>query len=188
MIPSVTVISREGRTESDILSLAFVEQRQVFLHGEINDETSAEIIVQLEYLDRISSDDITLFINSPGGSVSAGLSVVDCILRLKSPVATVVTGIAASMAAVIASCGTLGKRYITPYAEMMIHQPLGGAVGQATDVELTAKHISRIKNTLYTLLAKKTGNDYLTVSHDCERDCYLNAEESIRYGLVDKIY
>ena len=141
IIPTVTQVSKTGKEAVDILSLDFVENRTIYLFEEITDSLAVAIIAQLKYLDSHGSGDITLMINSPGGSVSAGMAIYDTIQYVKCDVSTICTGIAASMGAFLLSAGTKGKRFITPSAEVMIHQPLGGVSGQASDIELTAKHI-----------------------------------------------
>jgi ATP-dependent Clp protease protease subunit len=146
-----------------------------------------ETVAQLEYLDALNDDDIYLYINSPGGSVSAGLAIVDTMNRCKSDIVTISTGIAASMGAFIASCGTRGKRYVTPYAEMMIHQPLGGASGQASDIEVAAAHIVQTKRRLNEILAANTGKSIDVIAVDTDRDFYMSAAEAVEYGLVDSL-
>lgn len=187
MIPNITYIDKQGVRASDLFSTVFENERKIYLDTEINAATASQIIAQLEYLDKQSTADIWLYINSPGGSVSAGLAIVDAMNRCKSDIATVCTGVAASMASVISSCGTKGKRYITPYAEIMIHQPLGGISGQASDIERAATHITNTKAVLMKLLSETTGQTTEKVTADCDRDSYMNAEEAIGYGIADKI-
>lgn len=183
--PQVFFSTREGRLNGDLATYHLLNNRYVFLTDLIDDKLAAEIEMQLMYLDCCSHDDIYLWIKSPGGSVSAGCSIIDCMQRLQSAVITICDGNAASMAAVIVACGQ--KRYITPMSEMMIHQPLGSASGQAADIELTAQHISKVKNRLHCLLASKTKQQVDKIAIDCDRDLWLDAEESIRYGLVDAL-
>jgi ATP-dependent Clp protease protease subunit len=188
MIPTITTIDKQGRNMCDLLSIEFLDSRKITISGEITNQNSMDIIAQIEYLSRKSSKDLILYINSPGGSVSAGLAIMDAMNRSQCHIVTVCTGMAASMGAFLVACGTKGKRYITPYAEMMIHQPLGGALGQASDIERSAAHILKVKQTLNQLMAEMTGNDIDLIVADTDRDYYLNAEEAIKYGLVDKIY
>ncbi len=184
MIPSVSNVSREGKEAMDLVSFQFAHKRYIYLFSEIDDEAALHVIAQLEYLSEGGNEPVILWINSPGGSVSAGLAIVDAMKRVRCDVITVCTGLAASMAAFIVACGT--RRYITPYAEMMLHQPLGKAVGQATDIERTASHIARTKKALYTLLAEHTGKSIDAIAADCDRDFYLSADEAVEYGLVDQ--
>ncbi len=172
----------------NFISYDLKANRKIYLFAEITDKVAMEIIAQLDYLDRTGNDDIKLYINSPGGSVSAGFSIVDAITRCKCNVATVCTGTAASMGAFILSCGTKGKRFATPLSEVMIHQPLGGAQGQASDIQLAADHITKIKNKLHRILSENTGQDIQTISRDCDRDFWMGSDEALQYGIIDKIY
>ena len=187
MLPNVKRITKTGPEVTDLFSYHFMETRSVWLLGEVNDRAAAEICLQLEYLDRAGPEDILLYINSPGGSVTAGLSIVDAIRRCRCDVVTIATGIAASMGAFILSCGTRGKRYITPLAEVMIHQPLGGAQGQASEIELVAKHIVQTKSRLNRLLAENTGHTVAEVAVDSDRDYYMTAQQAIGYGIADHL-
>ncbi len=187
MIPTVVRITKGGKEAIDIVSNDFVDNRRIWLTGEINDSSAVEIITQLEYLDRNGDGEIKLYINSPGGLVSAGLSIVDAMRRCRNDVVTVCTGMAASMGALILSCGTKGKRCATPLSEVMIHQPLGGVQGQASDIQLAAEHINRVKNLLNSILAGNTGRRIEDVARDTDRDTFLSAEQAVEYGLVDKI-
>ena len=187
MIPTVTKVSKVGREAVDILSLSFIENRNIYLFSEINPATALEIIAQLQYLDSAGSGDIHLYINSPGGSVSDGFAIVDAMRRCKNDVSTICTGTAASMAAFILACGTKGKRFATPLSEVMLHQPLGGIQGQASDIELHAKHIALVKNKLYGILAEATGQPIETITRDCDRDYYMSAEDAVKYGVVDGV-
>jgi len=165
-----------------------LKDRVILLTGEINDQMASLIIAQLLFLDsQESGKDISLYINSPGGSVTAGLAILDTMEHIKSDVSTIGVGMAASMGAVLLAAGTKGKRYMLPNAEAMIHQPLGGAGGQATDVLIHAKHLERTKKRLTELLAGYTGKDAKKLSADMERDRFMTAEESREYGLVDKV-
>ena len=187
MIPSYTKSTKEGRSQIDLYSDAVNTYREIWLIGEVNTESATEIILQLRHLDRTSGD-IKLFINSPGDSVSDGFAIVDAIKNCKNDVCTVCTGMAASMGAFILSCGTKGKRYVTPLSEVMIHQPLGGAHGQASDIELVANHILKTKKKINKILADNTGKPIEEISKDCDRDYYMDAEEAIKYGIADKIF
>lgn len=180
-------VSKTGIESMTLVEHAFVSKRTIYLLGEINDTVAAEIISQLEYLDETGDDDIRLVINSPGGSVSAGLAIVDAMERCSCEVSTTATGIAASMAALIFSCGARGKRYVTPRAEVMIHQPLGGVQGQASDIELVASHILRTKSLLNSILSQTTGKPLEQISRDCDRDYFMTAREAVDYGIADRI-
>ena len=185
MIPTVTKVSKAGREAMDIFSLNFTENRSIFLFSEITLATALETIVQLRYLDSMGDGDIRLFINSPGGSVSDGFAIVDAIRGCKADVSTICTGTAASMAAFILACGTKGKRFATPLSEVMLHQPLGGIQGQASDIELHAKHIARVKDKLYGMLSEATEQPLETIARDCDRDYFMSADEAVKYGVVD---
>lgn len=187
MIPTIRTTSKTGRETIDLLSFDFLENRKIMLCGTINDESATEIIAQLEYLDQSGTDDIKLYINSTGGSVSSGMAIVDAMNRCKCDVATICTGMAASMGAFILSCGAKGKRYATPMSEAMIHQPLGGVQGQASDIQLVAEHIAQTKGRINEILAKNTGQSIDTIAKDCDRDYFLTAQEAVQYGLVDKL-
>lgn len=165
----------------------YVKTRTIFLNDEINSETSTCIITQLLFLDNESDDDITLVINSPGGSVSDGLAILDVMNSLNSNVITVCSGMCASMAAVLLSCGTKGKRKAYKNSEIMIHQPLGGIHGQASDIELTAKHILYIKDKINGILASNCSKDKEQVATDTDRDNWMSATAALEYGLIDMI-
>ncbi len=177
------VNSENGRF--DIFSLN-LDNRIVLLTGEIDDEMSSSVTSQLLYLDNSDTDPIDLYINSPGGSVSAGLAIYDVIHNLKSPVNTICMGKAASMAAVLLSGGT-GKRMILPHSEVMIHQPSGGVDGQATDILIAASHIESLKGVLNGLLCRNCGKTPEEIADATERDHWMNAEEAKEYGIVDEI-
>lgn len=188
MIPMV--IDQVGNVERsyDIYS-RLLEDRIVFLTGEINDQMANTIVAQLIYLEGKNPDkDIFMYINSQGGSVSAGLAIYDTMQYIKCNVSTICIGMAASMAAVILSSGTKGKRICLPHSEVMIHQPLGGAQGQASDIEIHAKHIQKTREILNRILAENTGKDVETITKDTDRDNFLDAKQALKYGLVDKIY
>lgn len=185
MVPSKVNITKTGREAMDVISLEFAD-RNIYLIGEITDESATEIIAQIHQLDK-NNGDITLWINSPGGSVSAGLAIMDCMKLCRNDIVTVATGIAASMGAFLLSCGAPGKRRVTERCDIMIHQPLGGAQGQASDIELVCNHILRTKQRLNAILAENTGKDIRDISRDTDRDNWLSAEEAVAYGLADEI-
>ena len=187
MVPTTKTVTRHGAASEDVYSAEF-DRRRIYLTGEIHDGMASDIRAQINHLSSISKEDITLIIDSPGGSVTAGLGIYDTMKTCGCDVSTVVIGIAASMGAILASSGTKGKRYIGRNAEFMIHQPLGGVSGQASDIERSAKHIIKTKQKLNRVLAENTGKDIETIANDCDRDCYLGAEESIRYGLCDAYF
>ena len=148
---------------------------------------SNSIVAQLLYLDGINHDDISIYINSPGGSITAGMAIYDTMNFIKSDVSTICVGMSASMAAFILAVGKKGKRYILPNAEVMIHQPLGGVQGQATEIKIAAERILKLKKKLNKILSLMTGKDLETINHDTERDYFMNSEEALNYGIVDKI-
>lgn len=186
MIPSIIERSSNGERFYDIYS-RLLKDRIILLSGEIDDNLSNLIVAELLYLDSINHDDISIYINSPGGSITSGMAIYDTINYIKSEVSTICIGIAASMAAFLLSSGKKGKRYCLPNGEVMIHQPLGGAQGQATEIKIAAERILKLKNKLNHLLAENTNQDLEKIEHDTERDCFLDAKESLEYGLVDKI-
>ena len=177
-----------GERSFDIYS-RLLKERIVFVSGEVRDEMANLIVAQLLFLE--SEDpkkDIFLYVNSPGGSVTAGLSIIDTMHHIKPDVATVCMGMAASMGSLILSQGAKGKRYILPNAEVMIHQPSGGAYGMASDIDITAKQILKIRERLNKMMAKATGQKLEKIAKDMDRDFYLDAEEAKKYGIVDKVY
>ena len=186
LIPTVIEKSNNGERAYDIYS-RLLKDRVIMLTGEIDDNTANIVVGQLLYLDSINHDNISLYINSPGGSISAGMAIYDTMNFIKSDVETICLGMAASMGAFLLSSGCKGKRYCLPNSEVMIHQPLGGAQGQATEIKIAAEHILKIKNKLNTILSKNTGKDIKTIENDTERDNYLDADEALKYGLIDKI-
>ena len=186
LVPMIGDKELDGERSYDIFS-RLLKNRIILLSGEINDACSSSIIAQLLYLDSISNEDISLYINSPGGSVSAGMAIYDTMNFIKSDVATICVGMAASMGAFLLSSGQKGKRSALPSSEIMIHQPLGGAEGQATEIKIVAEHITKLKKKLNTILAKNTKKSLKTIENDTERDHYLDAEEALEYGLIDKI-
>jgi len=188
LIPTVIEKSQFGERAYDIYS-RLLRERIIFLGGSIDDHVANIVIAQLLFLE--SEDpkkDISLYINSPGGSVTATMAMYDTMQHIKPDVATICVGIAASGAAVLLSAGAKGKRYVLPNAEVMIHQPWGGIEGQATDIAITAKHILKTRENLNKILAKNTGKPLTQVEKDTERDFYMTAEEAKKYGIVDDIY
>ncbi len=188
LIPMVVEKSQFGERAYDIYS-RLLKERIIFLGGGVDDDTANLIIAQLLFLE--SEDpkkDIFLYVNSPGGSVSAGLAILDTMNHVKPDVATVCVGMAASAAAVILASGAKGKRYALPNSEVMIHQPWGGAQGQATDIEITAKHILATRERLNKILAKTTGQALTKVEKDVERDYFMTADDAKKYGIVDTVY
>lgn len=183
-----TVIERTNNSERayDIYS-RLLKDRIIILTGEIDDNVANSIVGQLLYLDSINHDEISLYINSPGGSITSGMAIYDTMNYIKSDVATICLGMSASMAAFLLSCGTKGKRYCLPNSEVMIHQPLGGANGQATEIKIAAERILRLKAKINKILAHNTNQDIKTIEKDTERDYFLTAEEAVNYGLVDEI-
>jgi len=187
LIPTVIEKSHQGERAYDIYS-RLLKERIIFISGPITDALANVVIAQLLFLDNESNgEEIKLYINSPGGSVSAGLAIYDTIQYVKSDVSTICIGIAASMGAVLLSSGTKGKRLVLPNSEVMLHQVMGGAQGQASDIEISAKHILNIKERINKILAKHTGQPLKTIEKDTDRDFYMSAEEAKDYGLVDKI-
>ena len=188
LVPMVIEQTNRGERSYDIYS-RLLEDRIVFLNGEIDDNSANLLISQLIYLEGKDPDkDISMYINSPGGSVSAGLAIYDTMNYIKCDVSTICVGMAASMAAVLLSSGAKGKRFCLPNSEVMIHQPLGGFQGQATDIAIHADHIRRTRDNLEKILAENCGKDVAEVHKDCERDNFLSAKEAKAYGLVDKIF
>lgn len=184
-----TVIEKEGQIERayDIYS-RLLRDRIIFLGEAIDDHTANIVIAQFLFLDAESSDkDIKFYINSPGGSVSAGLAIYDTMQYIKSPVSTICIGMAASMASVLLAAGEPGKRFALPNSEVMIHQVMGGAEGQASDVKIHAEHILKTKDKMNKILALHTGQKFATVEKDSDRDYYMSADEARAYGIIDKI-
>lgn len=186
LVPVVIDKGITGERCYDIFS-RLLKERIVFISGEINDTLANSVIAELLYLDSINHTDISLYINSPGGSISAGMAIFDTMNIIESDVCTICIGMAASMAAFLLSSGKKGKRYILPNADVMIHQPLGGAEGQASDIKIAADRIINLKKRLNKILAKNTGKTLNRIEKDTERDNYLSAEEAVNYGIVDKI-
>lgn len=188
LVPMVVDQKGAGERSYDIYS-RLLEDRIVFLNGEIDDNVANLVIAQLIYLEGKNPDkDIFLYINSPGGSVSAGFAIYDTMQYIKCDVTTICVGLAASMGAFLLSSGTKGKRFALPNSEVMIHQPLGGAQGQASDIEIQARHIARTKQKLNKILSENTGKSLKVIEKDTDRDNFMTAEEAKEYGLVDKIF
>lgn len=188
LIPMVVEQTNRGERSYDIYS-RLLEDRIIFLNGEIDDQSANLVIAQLIYLEGKDPDkDIMMYINSPGGSVVAGMAIYDTMNYIKCDVCTVCVGLAASMAAILLSSGTKGKRYALPNSEVMIHQPLGGFQGQASDIKIHAEHMMRTRKTINKILSENTGADIETIEKDTDRDNFMSAEEAKKYGLIDKIY
>lgn len=186
-IPHVVKNTNEGQIGYDILS-RILDDRVIMLCDEVNSDTAQIIVAELLYLASVDSEsDITMYINSPGGSVLDGFAIYDTMNYIKPDVRTICIGTAASMGAFLLSGGTKGKRFILPNAEVMIHQPLGGMQGQATDMQIAMDHMNKLKTKLTTYLAKHTGKDFDTIAKDTDRDNWLTAEEAVAYGLVDQV-
>ena len=186
LIPTVIEKSSIGERAYDIYS-RLLKNRIVLLSGEINDDTANVIIAQLLYLDSISNDDISLYINSPGGSITSGMAIYDTMNLIKSDVSTICVGMAASMAAFLLSCGKKGKRYCLPNSEVMIHQPLGGVNGQATEIDIVAKRIINLRSKINSILAKNTKRNLKQIEKDTDRDYYMDAQLALEYGIIDEI-
>ena len=186
LIPTVIEKTNGGERAYDIYS-RLLKDRIIFLGTGIDDTVASNVIAQLLFLDSQGSDDIHLYINSPGGYVSAGLAIIDTMNHIKSDVATICIGNAASMGAMILSSGAKGKRYALKNSEVMIHQPLGGAQGQASDIAITAQHIIKTKDRLKKMLSENTGQKDSIIEKDMDRDFWLDAPEAVKYGLVDKV-
>lgn len=171
----------------DAIDSKLIEERKVFLWGQVDDKSAKHVIDRLMYLDALETKDIHLYINSPGGYVTSGFAIYDCMKSLKSDVSTICTGFAASMGSIILSAGVKGKRFIQPHARVMIHQPMGGAQGQASDIEITAREIQKLKKELYEIIAKHSGQTYDKIWEDGDRDYWMTADESKAYGMVDEV-
>ena len=186
LVPSVVEKSSDGERAYDIYS-RLLRDRIIMLSGEIDDNLANSVVAQLLYLDSINHDTISLYINSPGGSITAGMAIYDTMNYVKSNVSTICIGMSASMAAFLLSCGQKGLRYALPNSEVMIHQPLGGAQGQATEIKIAAEHILKLKERINKILSKNTGQDLEKIQNDTERDYFLSADEALDYGLIDKV-
>lgn len=186
-LPHVIATTDGNDHSTDLISYDLVKNRVIYLNGEVNQEVAESIISQLRYLDKKSNRDIYLVINSPGGSVSDGLAIYDMMNAIKSDVVTVGTGMAASMGAFLLASGTKGKRYATSSTEIMIHQPLGGVQGQATDISLVAEHIQKVKGKLADMMAENCDKSVDVVLADMERDYWMSSIDAKEYGLIDEI-
>ena len=188
LIPMVVEQTNRGERSYDIYS-RLLEDRIIFVDGEITSQTANLVIAQLIYLEGKDPDkDIMMYINSPGGSVVAGMAIYDTMNYIKCDVCTICVGMAASMGAILLSSGAKGKRFALPHSEIMIHQPLGGFQGQASDIKIHADHIMKTRKTLNKILSENSGVPIETIEKDTDRDNYMSAEEAKKYGLVDKIY
>lgn len=188
LVPMVVEQTNRGERSYDIYS-RLLEDRIVFLTGEVNDISADIVIAQLIYLEgKDPEKDISLYINSPGGTITAGMGIYDTMNYIRCDVSTICVGMAASMGAFLLSSGAKGKRYALPNSEIMIHQPLGGAQGQATDIKIQAEHILRIKDRMNRILSSNTSQPLEKIEQDVERDYYMTAEEALKYGIVDRIF
>lgn len=186
LVPMVVEKEINGERSYDIFS-RLLKERIILLSGEINDNTSNMIVAELLYLDSLSTDDISIYINSPGGSITSGMAIYDTMNFIKSDVSTICMGMAASMGAFLLSCGKKGKRYALPNSEVMIHQPLGGAEGQATEIKIAAERILKSRKKINEILASNCNQKIERIEKDTERDHFMDADEALEYGLVDKI-
>ena len=187
LVPMVVEQTSRGERSYDIFS-RLLNDRVIFLSDEVNDTTASLVVAQLLFLEAQDPDkDISFYINSPGGSVTAGMAIYDTMQFIKCDVSTICIGMAASMGAFLLSSGTKGKRFALPHSEIMIHQPLGGARGQATDIQIQAEQILRVKRTLNEILADNTGKALEVIERDTDRDNYMTAQQALEYGLIDKI-
>ncbi len=186
--PYTKELDDRGREKSSDLLSRLLEERIILLYGAIDDDMAASITSQLLFLTQQDPDaDITMYINSPGGSVTAGMTIYDTMNYISPDVKTIGMGMSASMGAFLLCSGAKGKRYVLPNSEVMIHQPLGGAQGQATEIEIAYRNISRTKKRIYEIMAKNTGKSYKEIEKACDRDHYMTAEEALEFGLIDKI-
>ena len=187
LVPMVLEETNRGERSFDIYS-RLLNDRIVFLADEVNDTTASLVVAQMLYLESVDPDkDIHFYINSPGGSISAGMAIFDTMNYIKCDVSTICIGMAASMGAFLLAAGTKGKRYALPNSEIMIHQPLGGMQGQASDIKIHADHILRIRDKMNRILAERTGQDFETIVRDTERDNFMTAQAAAEYGLIDKV-
>jgi len=186
LIPTVIEKNHDGERAYDLYS-RLLKDRIVFISGEITDVSANIVISELLYLDSLNNKEISLYINSPGGSVTAGMAIYDTMNFIKSDVRTIVIGMAASMAAFLLASGKPSKRCALPNAEIMIHQPLGGAQGQATEIKIAAERILRLKKKMNEILAEKTGKNVRKITQDTERDNFMSAVEAMKYGLIDEV-
>lgn len=185
-IPFIVDVDSKKETVYDIYS-KLLKERIIFIEGEINDEKANLIVSELLYLDSISNDDINIYINSPGGSIAAGMAIYDTMNYIKSDCVTIGIGLCASMAAFLLSSGTRGKRCSLNNTEIMIHEPLGGVNGQATEIKIVAERILKIKKKLNVILSRNTKKSLSKIEKDVERDYYMDSDEALKYGIIDKI-
>ena len=185
-IPNILEKTNNGERVYDLYS-KLLENRIILLSGEIDDNTANIVISELLYLDSISNDDISIYINSVGGSITSGMAIYDTMNFIKSDVSTICIGMAASMGAFLLSSGKKGKRYILPNAEVMIHQPLGGVQGQATEIKIVANRILKMREKINKILALNTNQNIIKIEKDTERDYYMDSNEALKYNIVDKI-
>lgn len=186
IIPTILERDKDDRYAYDLYS-RLLKDRIIFISGEIDDHLSSIVVSELLYLNSINHEDISIYINSPGGSVTAGLAIYDTMNYIESDVSTISVGMSASMGAFLLSSGTKGKRYALPNSEIMIHEPLGGASGQATDINIQNNRLQEIKKKLNKILSKNTNKTIKQIEKDTNRDNYMNAKEALEYGLIDKI-
>ena len=187
IIPTVIEVNSDSERHYDIFSL-LLKERIIMLSGEINDDIATLVVSQLLYLSSIDGKkDISIYINSPGGSVTAGMAIYDTMQLIDNDVKTICVGLAASMVAFLLAGGTKGKRFALPNSEIMIHQPLGGVKGQVTDIEIITKRLLQTKKNMNKILAQNTNKDELTIEKDTERDNFMTAYEALEYGLIDKV-
>lgn len=187
LVPMVIEQSGRGERAYDIYS-RLLKERVIFLVGGVNDQTANLVIAQLLFLESENPDkDVSLYINSPGGSVSAGLAIYDTMQFIKPAVSTLCMGIAASMGAFLLAAGEKGKRYALPNSRVMIHQPMGGVQGQASDIEIHAREILLLRDRLNKILAERTGQSLETITHDTDRDNFMSADDALKYGIVDRV-
>lgn len=183
---NMPMATKKGKVQ-ELIQEKLLEDRKVFLWGMVNDNTAKHVIDRLLYLDMLNNKEIQLIINSPGGYVTSGFAIYDTLKQIKSPVSTVCSGLAASMGSILLSAGKKGRRFIQPHARVMIHQPSGGAQGQASNIEIQAKEIIKTKELGAKILSENCGQDYDKVMKDFDRDYWMGADESVKYGIVDKI-
>ena len=186
LIPIIVDKETKGERSYDIFS-RLLKDRIILISGEITDEVANSVVAQLLYLDSVNNENISIYINSPGGSITAGMAIYDTMNYVKSDVSTICVGLAASMGAFLLTSGKKGKRYALPNAEIMIHQPLGGASGQATEIKIAAERILKLKDKLNKILSVKTNQPLEKVEQDTERDNFMDPNEALEYGLIDKV-
>ena len=186
IVPTVIEKTYDKEYAYDLYS-RLLQDRIIFITGEINDTNANIIISELLYLDSLNNEDISIYINSPGGNITSGMAIYDTMNYIKSDVKTIVVGMAASMAAFLLSCGTKGKRYALKNSEIMIHQPLGGVEGQATEIKIACERILKLKKKLNEILSRNTGTSIEKINNDTERDTYMDSLEAKKYGLIDEI-